>query len=134
MDAFKTHEQVINDYKSYLQSFINIKDKRISDFVNQSTLVNNILPEPLIQFNPSFERGQSFDELIQENIIHSNLPKAFGSYRLYRHQIEAIKIGVQDKGFIVTSGTGSGKSLTFLPLFLMIFLKENQKKKVLKQY
>lgn len=132
MDAFKTHEQVINDYRSYLQSFINIKDKRISDFVNQSTLVNNILPEPLIQFNPSFEKGQSFDELIQENIIHQSLPKAFGSYKLYRHQIEAIKIGVQDKGFIVTSGTGSGKSLTFLATIFNDLFKSEQKKEGVK--
>jgi len=33
---------------------------------------------------------------------------------LYKHQEEAIRIGVSGKEFIVTSGTGSGKSLTFL--------------------
>jgi superfamily II DNA/RNA helicase len=133
MDAFKTHQQIISDYKSYLQSFINIKDKKISDFVNNSTLVNNILPEPLIQFNPSFEKGQSFDELIEERIIHSNLPKVFGSYRLYRHQVEAIKLGVQDKGFVVTSGTGSGKSLTFLAtIFNDLFKKGENKEKGIK--
>ncbi|AZA50560.1 DEAD/DEAH box helicase [Chryseobacterium carnipullorum] len=128
MDAFKTHEKVISDYKSYLQSFINIKDQRISDFVNNSTLVKNILPEPLIQFNPSFERGQSFDELIQENTIHPNLAKSLGSYKLYRHQSEAIQIGIQDQGFVVTSGTGSGKSLTFLAtIFNDLFKRGNGK-------
>ncbi|OPB96466.1 DEAD/DEAH box helicase [Elizabethkingia occulta] len=114
MNAFKTHEQVIEDYKSYLQSFINIKDERILNYVNDSTLVNNILPEPLIQFNPSFEKGASLQDLINEDIIHSDLSKALGSYNLYKHQVEAIRIGVQKKGFVVTSGTGSGKSLTFL--------------------
>lgn len=114
MDAFKTHEKVISDYKSYLKSFININDKRISEFVNHSTLVNNILPEPLIQFNPSFEKGESLEELVQENTIHPNLLKTLGKYRLYKHQVEATQIGSQDKGFVVTSGTGSGKSLTFL--------------------
>ncbi|CAI9675548.1 MULTISPECIES: DEAD/DEAH box helicase [Elizabethkingia] len=133
MDAFKTHEKVISDYKSYLQSFINIKDQRILDFVNNSTLVENILPEPLIQFNPSFERGQSFDELIQEHTIHPNLSKALGSYRLYRHQSEAIQIGVQDQGFVVTSGTGSGKSLTFLAtIFNDFFKRGNGKEKGVK--
>ncbi|QSB25247.1 DEAD/DEAH box helicase [Flavobacterium sp. CLA17] len=133
MDAFKTHEKVISDYKSYLQSFINIKDDRISNFVNNSTLVNNILPEPLIQFNPSFERGKSFDELIQENTIHPNLSKALGSYKLYRHQVEAIEIGIQDKGFVVTSGTGSGKSLTFLAtIFNDLFKRGKGKEKGMK--
>ncbi|MCR5862343.1 hypothetical protein LRS05_09375 [Flavobacterium sp. J372] len=113
MDAFKTHENVISDYKSYLKSFINISDERILDFVNNSTLIKNILPEPLIQFNPSFEKGDSFEDLINDNIVHPNLSKALVSYRLYKHQVEAIKIGVKNQGFIVTSGTGSGKSLTF---------------------
>ncbi|WP_347067476.1 DEAD/DEAH box helicase [Flavobacterium sp. WV_118_3] len=133
MDAFKTHEKVIKDYKSYLQSFINIKDERISDFVNDSTLINNILPKPLIQFNPSFEKGESFDELIKKNTIHSNLSKTLGSYRLYKHQVEAIQIGIQDKGFVVTSGTGSGKSLTFLAtIFNDIFKREVGKEKGVK--
>lgn len=38
MDAFKTHEQVISDYKAYLQSFINIKDPRILEYVNSNRL------------------------------------------------------------------------------------------------
>ena len=128
MDAFKTHEKVISDYKSYLQSFINIKDKRISDYVNNETLINTILPEPLVQFNPSFEKGKSFDDLVQENTIHPDLPKALGYYRLYRHQVEAIEIGVQDKGFVVTSGTGSGKSLTFLATIFNDLFKRGVKK------
>ncbi|RKS25634.1 ATP-dependent helicase YprA (DUF1998 family) [Flavobacterium endophyticum] len=133
MDAFKTHENVISDYKSYLQSFININDERILDFVNNSTLIKNILPEPLIQFNPSFERGNSLDELIQENTIHSNLSKALGSYRLYKHQVEAIQIGIRDKGFVVTSGTGSGKSLTFLAtIFNDLFKRGANKEKGVK--
>lgn len=114
MDAFKTHEQVINEYKTYLSSFINVKDDRIHKYVNNSALVNNILPDPLIQFNPSFQKGESFQDLISEGVIQTELPKALGSYNLYRHQVEAIRLGVKDKGFVVTSGTGSGKSLTFL--------------------
>lgn len=133
MDAFRTHEEVIKDYKSYLQSFINIKDPRIIEYVNNSTLVNNIIPDPLIQFNPSFQKGESFQDLISEGIIHEELPKALGSYNLYRHQVEAIRVGVQDKGFVVTSGTGSGKSLTFLAtIFNDLLKKGNQKSKGVK--
>ena len=31
MDAFKTHEQVISNYRSYLSSFLNIADERIKE-------------------------------------------------------------------------------------------------------
>lgn len=128
MDAFITHEHVISDYKSYLQSFINIQDQRILEYVNEKTLLNNIIPEPLIQFNPSFQRGKSFADLVKEKVIDANLPKALDDYRLYRHQVEAIEIGVQKKGFVVTSGTGSGKSLTFLATIFNDIIKQADQK------
>lgn len=133
MDAFITHNQVISDYKEYLQSFININDSKILDYIQNETLVKNIIPEPLIQFNPSFEKGKSFEELIKEATVHPNLSKALGSYRLYRHQVEAIELGVKDRGFVVTSGTGSGKSLTFLAtIFNDLFSRGFEKKKGVK--
>ncbi|MEI6877134.1 MAG: DEAD/DEAH box helicase, partial [Spirochaetota bacterium] len=36
------------------------------------------------------------------------------AFPLHRHQAEALRLGTARKSFIVTSGTGSGKSLTFL--------------------
>ncbi len=133
MDAFKTHDQVILNYKQYLQSFINISDTRVLSYIQNETLIKNIIPEPLIQFNPSFESGKSFEELIDEKIVHPNLSKTLGSYKLYRHQVEAIELGVKDKGFVVTSGTGSGKSLTFLAtIFNDLFKRGLDKKKGVK--
>ena len=38
----------------------------------------------------------------------------FTGYALYRHQVKAIRLGTDGKDFIVTSGTGSGKSLTYI--------------------
>lgn len=133
MDVFITHNRVISNYKNYLQSFINIKDSKILEYILGETFVKNVIPEPLIQFNPSFQKGKSFEDLISEKIIHPQLPKALGSYNLYRHQVEAIRLGVQDKGFVVTSGTGSGKSLTFLAtIFNDLFKQVEAKKKGVK--
>ena len=61
-----------------------------------------LIPEPLIQFNPSFQKGETLNALIEQNLINLNLLKTFGAYSLYKHQIEAIKIGIQDSGFVVT--------------------------------
>ena len=109
MDAFKTHSKVINNYKNYLNSFLSISDDRIKNEVDKIIMGDGLIPEPLIQFNPSFQKGETLNELIEQNLINSNLPKTFGGYTLYKHQIEAIKIGIQNNGFIVTSGTGSGR-------------------------
>jgi ATP-dependent helicase YprA (DUF1998 family) len=133
MDAFKTHYRVINNYKNYLNSFLSISDERIKKEVDKIIMGDGLIPEPLIQFNPSFQKGETLNVLIDQKLINSNLPKTFGSYTLYKHQIEAIKIGIKDKGFVVTSGTGSGKSLTFLAtVFNYLFNLGPEKKKGVK--
>ncbi len=35
--------------------------------MNDKTLINNVLPESLVQFNSSFQKEKSFDDLVQEN-------------------------------------------------------------------
>ena len=57
MDAFLTHEKVISTYRNYLTSFINIADERISTEVTKAFESDGFIPDPLIQFNPSFMKG-----------------------------------------------------------------------------
>lgn len=114
MNILKFHKQLIENYKSYIKSFLNIKDQRISEFVNNKLDENNLWPEPLIQFNPRFESSIDINRLVAKNNIHPELAKIFRKFTLFKHQEEAILLGASGKEFIVTSGTGSGKSLTFL--------------------
>jgi ATP-dependent helicase YprA (DUF1998 family) len=82
-------------------------------------------PEPLIQFNSTFEKGTSIKQLADDHVVDSRLNDCFKGFDLYRHQVEAIKKGVNGDSFIVTSGTGSGKSLTFLATIFSDLLKNN---------
>lgn len=133
MDAFKTHDDVISNYKNYLKSFLNIQDQRIKEKVEKVFSANTLIPDPLIQFNPSFEKSESLENLISEGTLHIDLPSAVGNYQLFKHQIEAIRFGTSNQDFIVTSGTGSGKSLTFLAvIFNYIFNLGKDKKKGVK--
>jgi superfamily II DNA or RNA helicase len=125
MDAFKTHEHVVSNYRKYLTSFININDDRIKEEVSKSFQSDGFIPEPLIQFNPSFAKGKALKDLN----INKNLIKAFGDYDLYKHQVEAVELGIQSKGFVVTSGTGSGKSLTYLATIFNSILNQGLNKK-----
>ena len=125
MDAFKTHEHVVSNYRKFLTSFININDDRIKEEVSKSFQSDGFIPEPLIQFNPSFAKGKALKDLN----INKNLIKAFGDYDLYKHQVEAIELGIQSKGFVVTSGTGSGKSLTYLATIFNSILNQGLNKK-----
>lgn len=128
MNAYKAHHTIVEFYKSYIDSFLNIKDLQLKKTVKAAFEKNEFLPEPLIQFNPSYARSESLDDLINQGGIDPNLKAIFGSFRLYRHQVEALKIGVQDRGFVVTSGTGSGKSLTYLATIFHHILSASDRK------
>lgn len=128
MNIFNIHSNIIHDYKSYIKSFLSIKDARIKEVVENAFEESGFIPEPLIQFNPSFDKGETLNELVRDGKIHNELPAIFGTYNLYKHQVEALKIGIQGKGFIVTSGTGSGKSLTFLATIFNQLLNESHGK------
>lgn len=131
MNIFKLHNEIISDYQTYIESFINIRDEQIRKKVEEEILQKKLFPEPLIQFNPSFEKKESIADLVKEGVINPELNNVFKNYNLYRHQAEAIRKGTEGDGkdFIVTSGTGSGKSLTFLGTIInYLFNNPNQPK------
>lgn len=114
IDIFNIHRNIMDSYKHFVRSFVNIKNERIKNFVEAGINEGKFWPEPLIQFNPSFEPGESIQALIDENILHPELASIFKGFDLFKHQSEALIKGSKGSDFVVTSGTGSGKSLTFI--------------------
>ncbi len=119
-DIFKLHSLIVGDYQSYIQSFININDSEIREIVEKELDKGKLWPKPLIQFNPAFAAYGEVTELVAQGLLNEQLVNVFrddksGSpYKLYKHQVDAIQLGNNGKDFIVTSGTGSGKTLTFI--------------------
>ncbi|MGP8216608.1 MAG: DEAD/DEAH box helicase [Bacteroidia bacterium] len=114
MNSYEIHKSIVEDYKSYIHSFINIRDEHIKKEVKKAIDSDKLLPEALVHFNPAYETGATIDELVKGGVLHSDLQYAFKNFSLYKHQVEAIKKGKNRESFIVTSGTGSGKSLTYI--------------------
>ncbi|NGZ07813.1 MAG: DEAD/DEAH box helicase [Nitrospira sp. LK70] len=114
MNIFETHSRIVSDYASYISSFIKISDPKIQEVVEGELSQGKLWPEPLLQFNPAFEIAGGIDLLAESEGFHPDLHHIFSQYKLYRHQIEAMRLGGQGKDFVVTSGTGSGKSLTYI--------------------
>lgn len=131
-NIFDLHSDILTDYKLYINSFINIADKDIREKVNTEFDSGNLYPDPLVQFNPSFESGGQVEDLVNSGILVKDFNNIFyddtnKSWSIYKHQAEAIKKGNEEKGFIVTSGTGSGKSLTYIStIFNHLFKNPNR--------
>ena len=131
-NIFDLHQDILSDYKLYIDSFINISDQKILEKVKAEFETGNLYPEPLIQFNPAFEAGGKVEDLVQSGILSKDFNNIFydqvgDSWSIYKHQTDAITIGNDNQGFIVTSGTGSGKSLTYIStIFNYLFNNKNK--------
>lgn len=122
MDVFGLREQLTRDYSNYASSFIQIRDQRLFETVNKSLNEGVFWPDPLIQLNPSFESGGTVRDLVASGILHDECNRIFlkdkrnggQTLRFHRHQREAIEIARQGYNYILTTGTGSGKSLAYI--------------------
>jgi ATP-dependent helicase YprA (DUF1998 family) len=123
MTIFDLHTAVLADYRDFVRSFFLIADERARAFVDRALEEEQHLwPEPLLQLSPAYAAGPSIDELAREGLVREVTARIFSHpdgtpFRLYRHQEEAIRKALAGESIVVTSGTGSGKSLCyFLPI------------------
>ena len=118
MDVFELRDSLVNDYKSYTSSFIKIKDERIKGFVDSKLSAEGFWPEPLLQLNPTFKSGGTIDDLVEQGILHAECARIFRfndeQLVLHEHQRQAILNASKKQSCILTSGTGSGKSLGYI--------------------
>src|SRR5712691_2795076 len=125
MNIFDFRNQLIDDYASYIKSFIQIRDAQIGNYVRQKLQEGVLWPEPLIQLNPLFERGESIDELVAQGVLHRECARIFRKdksedddrgrpLRLHKHQSEAIRVARGGASYVLTTGTGSGKILAYI--------------------
>lgn len=119
---FDLHAAVIDDYRQFVESFIHIADDRIRAAVERTIADQRLWPEPLVQVSPAYAAAPTVDELAQDGIIQPETAHFFRTptnqpFRLYQHQYDALQCAQRRKSFVVTSGTGSGKSTCyFLPI------------------
>jgi len=96
MDVFELRNHLVEDYKSYVSSFIQIRDKKIRAYVDDQISSGLLWPEPLVQLNPAFQSGHYVDELADQGALHKTCKQIFkrksendltgAKLRLHQHQ------------------------------------------------
>lgn len=120
---FDLHKAVLRDYEDFVSSFVAVADARVREFV-QKLLVEDrqLWPEPLLQLSPAYKLDATVAELAKAGLLQAETARIFcrpdgDTYRLYRHQVEAIRLAQAGRSFVLTSGTGSGKTFCyFIPI------------------
>ena len=124
MNIFDFRNQLLENYSQYVTSFIQIQDPKIKGHVEQELNDGVLWPDPLMQLNPAFEQGGLINDFANSGLLHNECKKIFRRktgpddpgrpLRLYKHQVDAIQAAKKGHSYILTTGTGSGKSLAYI--------------------
>ena len=132
MNIFDLHRDVLADYRDFVRSFLMIADEKARKFVDDALEREaRLWPDFLVQVSPSYATGSPVDQLALQGEITAETAAVFQRpdgkpFTLYRHQEEAIHKALAGESFVVTSGTGSGKSLCyFLPIVESLIRQPN---------
>lgn len=127
MDVFQFRERIVAEYEQFTRSFTRIRAEDIRDYVDEQYASQKYWPEPLIQINPNFKSGGTVEQLVAAGQLSALCADIFRfdkssssagvSLPLHKHQAEAISLAAAGESYVLTTGTGSGKSLSyFIPI------------------
>jgi superfamily II DNA/RNA helicase len=124
MDVFSLRDAVVGEYKSFATSFTTIFAEDLRRQIEAIYAEERYWPEPLIQINPNYRRTTTVEKLVSSGALEPACADIFRSsptpdahrgetLALYKHQEQAIALAAEGESYVVTTGTGSGKSLCF---------------------
>jgi ATP-dependent helicase YprA (DUF1998 family) len=125
MDVFQVPEEVIADYRAFTSGFVEVRDARIKAFVDQQFVEGVQWPDPWVSLNPSFASGGAVPDLVEQGLLHPEAGRIFRRKSdlqdagrdptvLHQHQREAVEVARTGKSYVLTTGTGLGKSLAYI--------------------
>ncbi len=106
MNIFDLRQKLIADYSSYIRSFLQIRDLRIQEYVEQELFRDGVLwPQPPIQMNRMSQPGCTVDQLVDQEVLHPACAQIFRRGKeekkpqgdllhLYQHQEEGCSMRI----------------------------------------
>ena len=137
MDVFKVHEQVIADYRAFTSGFVEVRDAPDPSVRRRAVRRGRAVAGPWVSLNPRFASGGAVADLVDEGLLHPECERIFrrkddlqdagrDPIVLHQHQREAIEVARTGESYVLTTGTGSGKSLAYIVPIVDRVLRERE--------
>ncbi|WP_457651644.1 DEAD/DEAH box helicase [Rhodocaloribacter sp.] len=127
MNVFDLRRTLVERFAEYTTSQVLIRDERIRAHVEDELRAGVLYPDALVQLNPRFRYGRRIHALVDEGLLAPGC-RRLPDFPLYRHQEEAVRCALRSEHYVLTTGTGSGKSLTYLLPIIETVLREGSGK------
>ncbi len=112
------HANFINkEYKEYLKSTFYMNDVDYQTSFEKAVDSEPLYNGPILNIDLPYKRSKNINELISDGVIHplfNNLKGVDMNRPLYLHQENALKQIADGQSLVITTGTGSGKTESFL--------------------
>lgn len=127
--------QVVDQFGRYLITAFPIADPELNKqfkriVAHPTSGLGYFAKGPYIHLNQPFQEGKNLDEIIRELKMHPGVKAGFPWERPHKHQEDAIRSILYGYNTIITTGTGSGKTESFLlPIMDYCLKKRDENKK-----
>ncbi|GAA1007989.1 protein kinase [Streptomyces thermogriseus] len=139
MDVFGIHADLIGEYEKFTKSGTVIRDARIAEFVENDLAAKSQWPDPWLSLNPFFADGGQVTDLVRDGVLHPKCAEIFQAGKrensprpdgrpltFHLHQRQAIEAAQAGDSYVLTTGTGSGKSLAYIVPIVDRVLRERE--------
>lgn len=120
MDVTATTDHLSVTYRRYLRSLLPVKDAALAASLRTAIEDSPLLTKgPVLEATPPYAPGASLRDLIAEGVLGDGFARLGGpalplDRSLYAHQERAIRKAEAGRNLVVATGTGSGKTESFL--------------------
>jgi ATP-dependent helicase YprA (DUF1998 family) len=136
LDPLETAKQIESSYKRYLKTLLAPRDEQLAAAFDAEIDVSTLLTNgPILELTPPYETGATCRQLIDEGLLHPDFTRVDSrsfpiDQPLYVHQETAIRKFLAGRNLVVSTGTGSGKTESFLVPIVNALLEEHAQGKL----